>query len=84
MVYITMLFFLNGYWSLLQNHEHKQILAEAIPSSFIFNNFDQVSSLTYLLAIDSLEEFNIQVTTNQLCTEENKVQFFSSPSDFGL
>lgn len=77
-------YFPHGYWSLLQNHEHKQILAEAIPSSFIFNNFDQVSSLTYLLAIDSLEEFNIQVTTNQLCTEENKVQFFSSPSDFVL
>lgn len=77
-------YFPHGYWSLLHNNEHKQILTEVIPSSYIFNKFDQVSSLTYLLAIGSLEEFNVQVTTIQLSTKENKVQFFSSPADFVL
>ena len=77
-------YFPHGYWSLLQNNAHKQILAKVIPSSYIFNEFDQVTSLTYLLAIDSLEGFNIQVTTKQIDEKENKVQFFSSPSDFIL
>ena len=74
-------YFPHGYWSLLDNELLHEVLEKTIPSSFIYNEFDSVSPLSYLLGIRSLDAFNITLTIEKGEVGKRTISF-TSPADF--
>lgn len=80
--YESLEYFPHAYWALLKNELLRETLSDTIPSSYIYNEFDMVQTLTYLLGIQSLDNFTVRIMIRENDGTWGKNHVISTPSDF--